>query len=275
MYFYGRASSIGPNEVGEIITFVESPRAFAVTKRSGFPEAGAAPAPLLAVGCIIPTYALLVSCLGNSSRKTRYRRPLSGGPRCPAGHHPSADQPRALERRGLVRVCRLPAKRWCRCGRKRRDARDFCHRCRRHGLRLAPRRGRRAQCGAGGEPAQGCPGAWRAGYGARWRTHHRRRVGGLRRRAARHDRHEPRAEGGCGGAHGAHRGRDLLARPGRGTAPLRAGLPFGTAQHDLLRGGHPGRRRHRRKLRAPRLQRRPGDRPAGGDADWRHRRMLG
>jgi hypothetical protein len=57
-----------------------------------------------------------------------------------------------------------------------------------------------------------------------------------------------------------YRGRHLLARPGRGTAPRRPRLPFRAAQHDLVGGRHPGCRRHRRQFGAPRLQRRPGAR---------------
>jgi hypothetical protein len=52
-------------------------------------------------------------------------------------------------------------------------------------------------------PAQGGANPSRAGHGARRRPHHRGRVGGLRRRAARHDRHEPGAEDRCGRADGA------------------------------------------------------------------------
>jgi hypothetical protein len=52
-------------------------------------------------------------------------------------------------------------------------------------------------------------------------------------------------------------------------------LPFRAAQHDLLGGRHPGRRRHRREFGAPRLQRRPGAGLAGGDAHRRDRRVLG
>ena len=190
---------------------------------------------------------------GHPPGRTRDGGCLPGRPRRVARHPAPADEPRPVERRGVGGIRFRGARAGGRALRGDLGARRLCDRRRWHRVRPPPRGGGGAQRGTDCGPAEMRPGPSRPGHGARRWADDGRGVGGFRRRAPRHDRHEPRARDRPRGADRAHPGRDLLAQPRRGAAPGEPRLPFGAAQPDLLGGRVARRGRDRRQLAAPRV----------------------